>query len=377
MDIFKLVDEMREEIFSMYHTLHATPELGFHEVNTANILAARLEEAGFETIRNINGTTGVLGILKGQEPGPVVCLRADMDALPFTINGQNVNIHACGHDANSTMVLMASLLLARQGIKKGILKVLFQPAEEVLGGAEAILESGLLDEVEEMYGLHLRPLQEAKLGQATPALCHGSSYVVGASLKGLAAHGARPHLGINVIDAAASIVNAVNSIKLNPGVPFSVKTTKLIANSGAHNTIPDSCEMIFDLRAQTNEAMSLLLEKTQKAIESGAQTVGAQAQVTILGGVPGADYDPDLINVARSCIERVLGEAMDPIITPGGEDFHYYSTRGKIKTAYIGLGANLSPGLHHPEMKFDLEALLYGVKILLEIVALRCQLVKN
>lgn len=374
MDIMKLIDENREEIFSMYHTLHATPELGFQEVNTSKILATKLEEAGFETTRNINGTTGVLGILKGQEPGPVICLRADMDALAFKIDGQDINIHACGHDANSTMVLMASRVLAKQGIKKGTLKVLFQPAEEVLGGSEAMLESGLLDGVEEMFGLHLRPLQEARLGQATPALCHGSSYVMRAEIKGLAAHGARPHLGINVIDAAASIVNAVNAIKLNPAVPFSVKTTKLIASSGANNTIPDSAEMIFDLRAQTNGAMESLLEKTRRAIENAAATVGALTKVTVLGGVPGADYDPKLIEVAERAIKRVLGEVMGQIITPGGEDFHYYSTKGKIKTAYLGLGADLSPGLHHPQMNFNLEALIHGVKILTVIVDERCQL---
>ena len=128
--------------------------------------------------------------MKGQEPGPVFAVRADMDALVFTINGQDQTKHACGHDANCTMVLSAALEIAKIGIKRGTLKIVFQPAEEVLGGAKALLNSGLLNDIEEMIGIHLRPIQEAGMGQATPALCHGASYVVKAKVKGLASHGA-------------------------------------------------------------------------------------------------------------------------------------------------------------------------------------------
>lgn len=368
MDFLERINNDKEKILQVFTTLHQTPELGFQEVKTSQFLAQKLHEAKFKVISNINGTTGVMGILEGPEPGPVLALRADMDALAFKINGKDVNIHACGHDANSTMVLMAAGEIARIGIKRGTLKILFQPAEEVLGGAEAMLASGLLDDVNEMLGIHLRPIQEAKLGQATPALCHGSSYIVTAKIKGLAAHGARPHLGINAIDGAVAIVNAVNAIKLNPAVPFSVKTTKLTAGGNAYNIIPDIAEMGFDLRAQTNTAMEQLITKTCNAIEKGAATVGAEAEVIIRGGVPGAEYDQGTIALAKKAIEAVLGEALGPVITPGGEDFHYYSTKGKIKTAYIGLGADLVPGLHHPEMKFNPEALVQGVKILSYLV---------
>ena len=368
MDILQEIEMRKEEIFNLYHTLHAMPEVGFREIQTSKFLAQKLEEAGIVTETKINGTTGVIGVLRGQKSGPVVCLRADMDALAFKIDGKDVNIHACGHDANSTMVLMAALVWAKRRIKRGTLKILFQPAEEALGGAEAMLKSGILADVEEMFGIHLRPIQEGKLGQATPALCHGSSYIMWAEIKGLPAHGARPHLGINAIDAAAAVVNAVNAIRLNPTVPFSVKTTKLLANNGANNIIPDRAEMVFDLRAQTNEAMEELQKRVQRAVENGAAALGASSRISVLGGVPGASYDQGLIDLTSKAIQKVLGETMDPVITPGGEDFHYYSTKGQIKTAYIGLGADLAPGLHHPEMKFNLEALIHGAKILAAIV---------
>lgn len=260
------IDANKDKILKVYKDLHAIPEKGWNEVKTSKYLKEALISAGFEVIDNVNNTTGVVVVLKGQEPGPVFAVRADMDALTFKINGKDVNIHACGHDANSTMVLMAALEIAKIGIKRGTLKILFQPAEEVLGGAEAIIESGLLDDVDEMVGIHLRPIHEARLGQATPALCHGASYCATAKVKGLASHGARPHLGINAIDAAAAIVNAINAIKINPVVPYSVKTTKLIAGGTAHNIIPDEAEMTFDLRAQTNEAMEELIKKTRIAV---------------------------------------------------------------------------------------------------------------
>ena len=201
----------------------------------------------------------------------------------------------------------------------------------MLGGAKALLNSGLLNDIEEMIGIHLRPIQEAGMGQATPALCHGASYVVKAKVKGLASHGARPHLGINAIDAAAQIVNAVNAVKLNPTIPYSVKTTKLVAGGTAHNIIPDTAEMTFDLRAQTNEAMKELLEKTTNAIKQGAMSIGAEAEVSIVAGVPAADYNEEMIALAKKAIETVASSR--PHITPE-EDFHYYSTKGRSKPLY-------------------------------------------
>lgn len=364
MGLLQNIDQKKDDIIQTYFDLHELAEIGWKEVNTSKYLKEKLEKAGFEVIDHVGNTTGLIAILKGDEAGPVFTVRADMDALPFKINEKEVALHACGHDANSTMVLMAALEIARIGIKRGTLKILFQPAEEVLGGAETMLDSGLLEDVDEMIGIHLRPIHEARLGQATPALCHGSSYMITAKIRGLGAHGARPHLGVNVIDAGANIVNAINAIKLNPTIPYSVKTTKFVAGGAAHNTIPDEAEMVFDLRGQTNSAMEELIQKTKKAIENGAASVGAEVEVVVNGGVPGADYDEKMVEQARKAIREVLGEVLDPIITPGGEDFHYYSTKGNIKTAYIGLGADLEPGLHHADMKFNLDALVYGTKII-------------
>jgi amidohydrolase len=362
------ISENRAEIFAVFHELHAMPELGMEEVRTSAYLADSLERSGFTVERGVSGSTGIVGTLRGEEKGPVVALRADMDALPFTIDGEQRNIHACGHDANCTMVLMAALTLVRIGIKKGTLKIVFQPAEETLKGARVMIASGLLRDIDALFGIHLRPIQEARLGQATPALYHGSSYLMTAKITGVAAHGARPHLGVNSIDAAAAVVNGINAIRLDPSVPYSVKTTRLWAGGPAHNVIPETAEMTFDLRAQTNDAMEQLLEKTENVVRSCAESFGAKGEILSREGVPAAEYDQELIQEAKQAIEDTLGTALDPMSTPGGEDFHFYSTEGKIRTAYIGLGADLRPGLHHPEMSFDEEALVHGTRILTAIV---------
>jgi amidohydrolase len=364
------MNQMEARIYATYDALHAMPEVALTEHRTSAWLAERVKAAGY-TVKTGVGGTGVVATLKGKEPGPTVALRADMDALVHTVNGKEACVHSCGHDAHCSMVLTAAEELARTGIRRGTLKILFQPAEEKLQGALQLIEAGALDDVEVVIGMHLRPIHEARLGQATPALYHGSSYFMEATIQGQTAHGARPHLGTNVIDAAAAAVNAVNAIHLNPMVPWTCKVTKLHAGGATTNAIPDKAEMVLDLRAQQNAAMELLLDKAEKAVKAGAATVGATAETTVKGGVPGAEYHPEIVELAREAIRAVLGEPglLDPIVTPGGEDFHFFVKRKpKLKAGYVGLGCNLTPGLHDPTMTFDRSAMIYGTNILLHMV---------
>lgn len=354
----------------VYNHLHAIPEVGFEEYKTAAYLADQLQKAGYEVTTGVGGT-GVIGTLRSTTPGPVVGLRADMDALVHTIGNEDVCIHSCGHDSHSAMVLVAAEELARQGIPSGTVKIVFQPAEEKLFGARRVIESGLIDDVDMMFGIHLRPIQEAKSGQATPALWHGASYIMEAVVEGTPAHGARPHLGVNAIDAAAAVVNAINAIHVNPTIPSTIKTTKFQAGGPTLNAIPDKAQLAFDLRAQNNVVMDELIAKANRAVEAGAATVGAKSTAAVKGGVPAAQYDKEMIGVAREAIAAVLGNEglLDEIVTPGGEDFHFFvQHKPAMKTAYIGLGCDLTPGLHHPEMKFDTDALIHGVQILLHMV---------
>ena len=363
------MNDVQARIQATYDALHAMPEAAFSEHRTSAWLAEKIKAAGFQVMTGVGGT-GVVATLRAKEPGPTVAVRADMDALEYTINGQDVCVHSCGHDAHCSMVLAAAQELSKAGLKRGTLKILFQSAEEKLGGALQLIEAGALDDVDVVIGMHLRPIQEAKLGQATPALYHGSSYIMTATINGRTAHGARPHLGVNAIDAAAAAVNAINAIHLNPVVPWTCKVTKLHAGGATLNAIPDRAEMALDLRTQENAAMDTLLDKADKAIKAAAATVGATAETRVKGGVPGAEYHPEIIELAREAICAVLGKEglLDPIVTPGGEDFHYFvKKKPGLKAGYLGLGCNLTPGLHDPTMKFDRSAMINGTNILLHM----------
>ncbi|WZL72184.1 amidohydrolase [Clostridiaceae bacterium 35-E11] len=364
------MDTAKAYVENVYNYLHTIPEVGFEEFETSKFIAEELKKFGYEVVEKIAGT-GVVGKLDSGVAGPVFAMRADMDALSFEKDGEKYNVHACGHDANSAMVLATAKEMAEEGITRGQLIVLFQPAEEVLGGAQSMVESGYADGVEEMVGIHLRPIQETRIGQATPALVHGASYRIIAKIKGLNAHGARPHLGINAVDAAMLVVSAINAIRVDPGVPHSIKVTKVHAGGETINLIPDEAEIAMDLRAQTNEVMEEMIAKAKDAIINSAKAIGAEGKIELIGGVPAAEYNDEMVEIARCAIEEELGQALAPLITTGGEDFHYYSKERKIKTAYIGLGADLTPGLHHPNMSFNLETLPLGVKILKNIAQKR------
>jgi amidohydrolase len=218
-----------------------------------------------------------------------------------------------------------------------------------------------------MFGIHLRPIQEAKSGQATAALWHGASYKMEASISGQTAHGARPHLGINAIDAAVMVVNAVNCIWENPLESWSAKVTKFNSNSLISNAVPDGVDLVFDLRAQKNDVMESMLRKLGNIIATVPTGLGAVGTVKKSDGVPAAEYDAEATALLEEAVIAVLGKdgLLPPIVTPGADDFHFYKkAKPSIKAGFVGLGADLAPGLHDPSMSFDTDALPAGVKIM-------------
>jgi len=362
-------------VYELFEYLHAHPELGMEEKETSAFLAGELEKYGYKVIRNVGGKTGVIGILDGQKPGKTVALRADMDALPYTIDGVCTARHTCGHDAHSSMVMAAARTLAEQKISRGRLMIVFQPAEETLGGAKSMIESGLLDEVDEIMGIHIRPKEEMAFGQATCGLCHGASFTCRVRVKGISAHGARPQQGVNAIEAAIAMIQSIYAIHVDPRISHSFKVTRFQGGGAATNIIPDSAEFALDIRCQDNQEMDRIQEKIRRIAAGTAEAFGAEAEVE-LNGVPGAEYDEDMVKDAGGVISAILGpkNAKPPIKTPGGEDFHFYTRMlPHCKAAYVGLGAEAYPGLHHKDMEFRHEAMEYGVKILVELAKKRLE----
>jgi amidohydrolase len=356
-----------------YSELHRRAEASWKEADTNAFLCAELERMGIP-FRTFDDQTGIVAVWDEGESGPTVALRADMDALPHEINGNRRLIHSCGHDAHMTIALNAVRCLRQNGFcPPGKLKLLFQPAEETGEGALSFIRKGVTDDIDFMLGIHLRPIQELPLGKASAAIYHGAAAQLRGEIRGVQAHAARPHLGVNVIDSLAAVIHAVNAVKTNPYVPQSAKVTQASAGSGSLNTVPDYAVFGIDLRSQTNEGMDDLIRRVRHGAISAGSANGADVTLDTATRTVAASPNPQLETIVGEAIREVLGAEgwSPPIVTPGGEDFHYYSLgSGKLSATMIGLGAGLHPGLHHPEMTFDLAALQHGVAIVAAATAL-------
>ena len=322
---------MALNVVEIWRDLHKTPELGFEENKTSAYLAEALEKLGYAVTRGV-GKTGVMGVIRGAEPGPVLMLRADMDALPFRNDDGSIEaVHACGHDSHCAMVLAAASELADR-VRRGTLKILFQPGEETLHGALEVLKSGAVDDVDIALGCHVRPIQDIPTGTC-----------------------------------AAAVTQAVAAIKGDPAKVWSCKVTSIQACAAAVNIIPDTATLKLDIRAQTNELMDELLEKVRMAAAGTAAAYGATAEVILPGVViPAAVYDEDLVAELAGTIREVLGdECLARDCGGGGEDFHFFKKeRPHIRAAYFGVGAGCTPGLHARNMTFDETQLDMGVRVL-------------
>ena len=344
--------------------LHEMPELALHEEKTAAYVAEKLEALGIETHRNVGGTTGVLGIIRGKEPGPVMMLRADMDALPFVIDGKPCCIHACGHDGHTAMLLAAASRL-KDKVRRGTLKLLFQPAEETLDGAPAMIKAGVIDDVDMILRAHIRPIQDVPAGKICPAVRHTASTTVFVEMEGRGAHASRPHLGVNAIDVSCAVIEGVQAIWLDPKMSWSSKATQIHADAGATNTVPDKARITFDVRAQTNDLMDALLKRMEEVVNGTAAAYGAKGKLIRNAVCPACWYDDDFTAEVADAIRETAGEEnLAHDCGGGGEDFHFYKLhRPQMKAAYFGVGVGATPGLHAATMHFDDSLLKLGVNV--------------
>lgn len=363
-----ILSEIEPVVIEIFNHLHEHPEVSWKETETTNYIQSLVEEQ--YDVTTFEDSTGL--VATAGEAGPTVGLRTDIDALWQKVDGVYRANHSCGHDAHMAITLGAMFVLEKLGYpKKGRLKVLFQPAEEKGTGALSFVEKGLVDDVDYLYGLHLRPIQEIGHGYSSAALMHGAGKMLKGEIIGNDAHGARPHLGENAIEVMALLVGAIHGIHIDPMVPYSAKVTMFQAGGESPNIIPGNGIFSIDLRAQTNEAMDLLMKQVDEAIVSIATLKNVQIPYELTAEIAAAEVDETAVRLMEKAIIDTCGEAhlVPPIITPGGEDFHYYSLkRPQVKATMLGLGCDLSPGLHHPNMTFNQDCLIVGVEILVRTV---------
>ncbi|EFV76449.1 hypothetical protein HMPREF1013_03379 [Bacillus sp. 2_A_57_CT2] len=365
----EIIEQIKPALDMVFNHLHENPEVSWREYKTTEYLRKFLESRGFQ-VQLFGDCPGL--VVEVGEGSPCVALRADMDALWQEVDGKFQANHSCGHDAHMTMGVGAMLLLQKAGFpKKGKLKFIFQPAEEKGTGALKMIEHGVLDDVDYLYGVHLRPIQEIRDGEASAAIYHGAARFLTGEIIGEDAHGARPHLGQNAIEIGASFIHEIKNIHLDPMVPHTAKMTKFHAGSDSGNIIPGKASFSLDLRAQTNEIITALGEKIETITEYLSKLYGVKISLEMKANVAAAEVDEEAQKYLEMAIVDVLGagQLKEPIVTSGGEDFHFYTLKKpNIKATMLGLGCDLKPGLHHPDMTFNREAIYSGMEILAKAV---------
>ncbi|WP_087972223.1 M20 peptidase aminoacylase family protein [Oceanobacillus rekensis] len=365
--------KIEERVIDTFHYLHEHAEISWEEVETTKYIKNLLEKSGCR-VTVFDDCTGVVGEYGNFNKGlPIIGIRADIDALWQEVDGEFQANHSCGHDAHMAMVLGVLWKLEQQPdlAEKVAVKFIFQPAEEHGTGALKMVEKGVAENLDYLYGVHLRPQQEASMGKATPVIVHGATKMYSADIKGDDAHGARPHLNHNAIEIGAQIVNMLGQIHLDPRVPYSVKMTRFHAGGKNTNIIPGNASFSLDLRAQNNQLIEQLETEVNHIFDSVKELYNVDIEITNTGGIAAAETSDVATAIMREAISEAIGadNLLPPLVTPGGDDFHFYTIKKpELKATMLGLGCDLQPGLHHPKMTFNEKALINGVEILYQAI---------
>ena len=356
-------DAVAEQVVAWRRHIHEYPELSNREYKTAELVAGHLQSLGLEVETGI-AHTGVVGLLRGAADGPVVALRADMDALPVveqtglpyaskvmsTYNGQEVGVmHACGHDTHVAILMGAATVLA--GMREqfpGTVKFIFQPAEEgppkgENGGAKMMVQQGVLEDpdVEAIFGLHISQGGLAGTANYRPKGAMASAQRLEITVKGRQTHGARPWAGVDPIMAGAAIVNALQTIvsrQVDITKAPAVVTLATFHGGVRNNIIPDTARLTGTIRTYDAEMRTAIHQKIRDIAANTAASMGAEVEVFIDEGVPVTYNDPDLAAAMAPTLERVYGKENVSIADriTGAEDFSVYQEQVPGLFFFIG-----------------------------------------
>ena len=365
--------------------IHAHPELGFEERRTSDLVAAQLASFGIEVHRGI-GKTGVVGVLKAGTSTRSIGLRADMDALPI----QEANLfehrsrhegrmHACGHDGHTAMLLGAAKHLARTRNFDGTVHFIFQPAEEGIGGAKAMVEDGLFRRFpcEAIFGMHNRPgMALGKFAvRAGPMMAGGAFFDI--DVTGVGSHGARPESGVDSVLVAAHIATALQSIvsrNVRP-VETAVVSVTQIHGGDAYNVIPQTARLSGTVRAFSNDVMALIGRNLARIAEGVAAGFGARATTDFRPIFAPLINDPKEAEFAAAVCAEVVGSEnvrRDPPLIMASEDFSFMLN--EVPGCYLNIGNGDGTGaceVHNPSYDFNDAASVYGASFFVRLVERR------
>ena len=375
MSTSELLAPLHAEMTAWRQDIHAHPELGFQENRTAGLVAAKLEAFGFDEVHRGVGRTGVVGVLRAGNSGRTVGLRADMDALPILEVNRfghcSVNkgvMHACGHDGHTAMLLGAARYLASTRRFDGVVNFIFQPAEEGLGGARAMIDDGLFDRFpcQAVFGMHNRPsLDIGRFAvRSGPMMAGGAFFDIRVTGKG--AHGARPETSVDAALVAAQIAVSLQSIVSRNVAPVdtAVLSVTRIHAGDAYNVIPQTAELGGTVRAFSSEVMQLVERSMKRVAQATAEAFGATAEVDFrVLFSPTVNNPAEAEFAARICAELVGQDKVErsPPLIMASEDFSFMLEQ--VPGCYLNIGNGLAEGgceVHNPAYDFNDRALPLG-----------------
>lgn len=395
-EIDKKATAVETKVIEWRRDIHQNPELGNQEKRTAKLIADHLRSLGIEVTENV-AVTGVVGVLRGAKPGPMVALRADMDALPVTervdlpfkskvtttYNGQQTGVmHACGHDSHVAILMgVAEVLAGMKNQLEGSVKFIFQPAEEGIyepgvttWGAKQMVEEGVMKDVDAIFGLHISAQTEVgtigyRSGPAQAAVDNLEIIVHGTQ-----AHGASPWSGVDPVVTASQIVTGLQTIlsrSVNITQNPAVVTVGAIHGGIRHNIIPEKVEMIGTIRTFGDEQQELVHRRITEIATNIAESAGAKAEVNITKLYPSTVNDPNLTSKMGATLEAAAGKEnvkVNPPVT-GAEDFSFYQR--EKPGLFIGLGGmkkggdpTKTPSHHTPDFYLDESGFVLGVRVM-------------
>ena len=386
MPVLSKIADYARELTAIRRDFHEHPEIGFEEVRTSGIVADLLRSWGVDEVHTGIGKTGVVGVLKGKKEGRTIGVRADMDALPMDEltnlpyrSKSPGSFHGCGHDGHTTMLLGAARYLAETRNFAGRAVLIFQPAEEGLGGARAMLSDGLFEKFpcDEIYGIHNNPMAEPNKVGVKPGPAMAGATFFDITIQGVGSHGAMPHLSRDPIIIASSLVQNLQTIvsrNVDATRPAVLSVTKFQSGS-AYNVLPDKAVISGTIRFFEDAIKQLIHDRVRQLCAGFAQSYGVEIDVDL------RDIFEVLVN-DESCSKAYLEAAAEIVgaentsdnidLMTGSEDFA--DMLKAIPGAYCTIGHKGTVPLHNPRFILDDDMLPVGASIMARIVEKRLPL---
>lgn len=384
--LMKMLDERKDEMIQIRRFLHEHPELSFKEEKTAQYIVDFYKGKNVEIQTNVGNGYGIIVTIVGGKPGKTIGLRADFDALPIVeetpvpFKSKNEGVmHACGHDGHTAYLLvLADCLIQLKSELSGTIKIIHQHAEEVPpGGAKSIVESGLLDDLDEVYGIHLLPIAPAGMvGYNKGYAFNGRAYMK-LKIQGQGGHGSSPHLANDAIVAGAHFVTAVQTIISRRLSPFDIGVITIgsFDGAGTFNVIKDSVELEGDIRYMTVETKETIEREVKRLVKGLEEEFGVSCKLTYTPDYPPLYNNPELtekvaVALKNANIKEITEVKEVPPMAPS-EDFAYYAEKFPACFFYIGCtpkGVDKPYFNHNPKFDIDEDSLLVAAKAVGQVV---------